>query len=202
MVNKEKSPKNLAKMCSKLQAEKIKDQTYWEGFYVIILLVKNKLDENFIKSLLVIASGISRDNDPYELVNGVFEYLKKNWEKYEEHPNLKAIAVLKMKGLFIDEIRKNKNFDNNLVNEEGADIEIQDKSQMDIVEKLQLKSELSITIKTIRAMGEKCREILMLAAEEMSMQEILQVTGVNSLGTVLSRLSKCRKELREILSYA
>ena len=107
-----------------------------------------------------------------------------------------------MKGLFIDEIRKNKNFDNNLVNEEGADIEIQDKSQTDIVEKLQLKSELSMTIKTIRAMGEKCREILMLAAEEMSMQEILQVTGVNSLGTVLSRLSKCRKELREILSYA
>ena len=69
-------------MHSKLQAEKIKDQTYWEGFYVIILLVKNKLDENFIKSLLVIASGISRNNDPYELVNGVFEYLKKNWESF------------------------------------------------------------------------------------------------------------------------
>jgi DNA-directed RNA polymerase specialized sigma24 family protein len=51
-------------------------------------------------------------------------------------------------------------------------------------------------------MGEKCREILMLAAEEMSMQDMLRVTGLNSLGTVLSRLSNCRKELKEKLSYA
>ena len=80
-------------------------------FYVIIFFVKNKLDEDFIKSLVVIASGICRGNDPYELVNGAFEYLKKNWDKYEEHPNLKAIAVLKMKGLFIDEIRKKRNLD-------------------------------------------------------------------------------------------
>ena len=56
-------------MYSKKQAEKIKDQSYWVNFYVIILLMKNKLDENFIKSLLVIASGISRNDDPYELVN-------------------------------------------------------------------------------------------------------------------------------------
>ena len=164
--------------------------------------MKNKLDENFIKSLLVIASGISRSNDPYELVNGVFEYLKKNWEKYEEHPNLKAIAVLKMKGLFIDEIRKKKNLDNNLVDEEGVNIEIEDTNQPDIVEQLQIRSDVSKTLKTIKTMGEKCREILMLAAEEMTMQDMLKVTGVNSLGTVLSRLSNCRKELKEKLSYA
>ena len=89
------------------------------SIYDIIYLMKNNLNEDFIKSLVVIAAGISKNSDPYELVNGAFEYIKKNWEKYEEHPNLKAIAVLKMKGLFIDEIRKNKNFDNNLVNEDG-----------------------------------------------------------------------------------
>lgn len=177
-------------------------QNYLIKFYVIIYLMKNKLDENFIKSLLVIASGISRSNDPYELVNGVFEYLKKNWEKYEEHPNLKAIAVLKMKGLFIDEIRKKKNYDNNLVDEEGVNIEIEDANQPDIVEQLQIRSDVSKTLKTIKTMGEKCREILMLAAEEMTMQDMLKVTGVNSLGTVLSRLSNCRKELKEKLSYA
>ena len=171
------------------------------SIYDIIHLMKNNLNEDFIKSLVVIATGISRNSDPYELVNGVFEYLKKNWEKYEEHPNLKAIAVLKMKGLFIDEIRKNKNFDNNLVNEDGSDIEIADNTQIDIIEKLQVKSDISKTIKTIKDMGEKCREILMLAAEDMSMQEMQEVTGVNSLGTVLSRLSNCRKELKERLSY-
>ena len=172
------------------------------SIYDIINVMKNSLNQDFIKSLVVIAAGISKNSDPYELVNGAFEYIKKNWEKYEEHPNLKAIAVLKMKGLFIDEIRKNKNFDNNLVNEDGSDIEISDSSQIDIVEKIQINTEYSKVLKIIQSMGDKCREILMLAADEMDMKEMQIKTGVNSLGTVLSRLSNCRKELRERMLHA
>ena len=172
------------------------------SIYDIINVMKNSLNQDFIKSLVVIAAGISKNSDPYELVNGAFEYIKKNWEKYEEHPNLKAIAVLKMKGLFIDEIRKNKNFDNNLVNEDGSDIEISDSSQIDIIEKIQISSEYSKVLKIIQSMGDKCREILMLAADEMDMKEMQIKTGVNSLGTVLSRLSNCRKELRERMLHA
>jgi DNA-directed RNA polymerase specialized sigma24 family protein len=172
------------------------------SIYDIINVMKNSLNQDFIKSLVVIAAGISKNSDPYELVNGAFEYIKKNWEKYEEHPNLKAIAVLKMKGLFIDEIRKNKNFDNNLVNEDGSDIEISDSSQIDIVDKIQISTEYSKVLKIIQSMGDKCREILMLAADEMDMREMQIKTEVNSLGTVLSRLSNCRKELRERMLHA
>jgi len=172
------------------------------SIYDIINVMKNSLNQDFIKSLVVIAAGISKNSDPYELVNGAFEYIKKNWEKYEEHPNLKAIAVLKMKGLFIDEIRKNKNFDNNLVNEDGSDIEISDSSQIDIIERIQISTEYSKVLKIIQSMGDKCREILMLAADEMDMKEMQIKTGVNSLGTVLSRLSNCRKELRERMLHA
>jgi DNA-directed RNA polymerase specialized sigma24 family protein len=172
------------------------------SIYDIINVMKNSLNQDFIKSLVVIAAGISKNSDPYELVNGAFEYIKKNWEKYEEHPNLKAIAVLKMKGLFIDEIRKNKNFDNNLVNEDGSDIEISDSLQIDIVDKIQISTEYSKVLKIIQGMGDKCREILMLAADEMDMREMQIKTGVNSLGTVLSRLSNCRKELRERMLHA
>ncbi len=172
------------------------------SIYDIINFMKNSLNQDFIKSLVVIAAGISKNSDPYELVNGAFEYIKKNWEKYEEHPNLKAIAVLKMKGLFIDEIRKNKNVDNNLVNEDGSDIEITDSSQIDIVERIQISTEYSKVLKIIQGMGDKCREILMLAADEMDMKEMQIKTGVNSLGTVLSRLSNCRKELRERMLHA
>ena len=172
------------------------------SIYDIINVMKNSLNQDFIKSLVVIAAGISKNSDPYELVNGAFEYIKKNWEKYEEHPNLKAIAVLKMKGLFIDEIRKNKNFDNNLVNEDGSDIEISDSLQIDIVDKIQISTEYSKVLKIIQGMGDKCREILMLAADEMDMRERQIKTGVNSLGTVLSRLSNCRKELRERMLHA
>ena len=55
--------------------------------------MNNQLSESFFKSLVVIASGISKGADPYILVNGVAEYLMKNWDHYKEHPNLKAIEV-------------------------------------------------------------------------------------------------------------
>ena len=161
--------------------------------------MKEKLDENFIKSLVVIALGIVRGkSDPYELVNGAVEYLISNKEKYMDHPNLKAIAVLKMKGLFIDEIRKTKKL-TSMTDEEGKDLEVEDEKQTDISEQINLSNECNKVLSTIKKMGEKCQEILMLASEGMSMQEMQQVTGVKSLGTVLSRLSNCRKELKGLL---
>ena len=162
--------------------------------------MKEKLDENFVKSLVLIAQGIAKGKcDPYDLVNGAMEYLIKNKEKYMDHPNIKALAVLKMKGLFIDDIRKSKNF-TSLTDEEGKDMEIKDEQQLDMVEKMDVSSETKKVLKTIKSMGEKCQEILMLAADQMSMQEMQKVTGVKSIGTVLSRLSNCRKELKGLLA--
>ena len=162
--------------------------------------MKEKLDENFVKSLVVIAQGIAKGScDPYDLVNGAMEYLIKNKEKYMDHPNLKALAVLKMKGLFIDDIRKSKNF-TSLTDEDGKEMEINDEQQMDMVEKMEVSSETKKVLKTIKSMGEKCQEILMLAADGLSMQEMQEITGVKSLGTVLSRLSNCRKELKGLLT--
>ena len=162
--------------------------------------MKEKLDENFVKSLVLIAQGIAKGKcDPYDLVNGAMEYLIKNKEKYMDHPNLKALAVLNMKGLFIDDIRKSKSF-SSLTDNEGKEMEINDEQQMDMVEKMEVSSEAKKVLKIIKSMGEKCQEILMLAADQMSMQEMQEITGVKSLGTVLSRLSNCRKELKGLLT--
>ena len=159
-----------------------------------------KLDENFIKSLVVIALGIVRGkSDPYELVNGAMEYLISNKEKYMDHPNIKAIAVLKMKGLFIDGIRKNQKF-SSMTDVEGNDLQIVDEKQTDISDQISLTDETKKVFLAIKTMGEKCQEILMLASEGMSMQEMQEVTEVKSLGTVLSRLSNCRKELKGLVA--
>ena len=159
-----------------------------------------KLDENFIKSLVVIALGIMRGKgDPYDLVNGAMEYLISNKEKYMDHPNIKAIAVLKMKGLFIDGIRKNQKM-TSMTDDEGNDLQIVDEKQADISDKITLSDECNKVLSAIKTMGEKCQEILMLASDGMSMQEIQEVTQVKSLGTVLSRLSNCRKELKGLLA--
>ena len=106
-----------------------------------------------------------------------------------------------MKGLFIDDIRKSKSF-TSLTDEEGKEMEINDERQMDMVEKMEVSSEAKKVLKTIKSMGEKCQEIqMMLAADRLlSMQEMQEITGVKSLGTVLSRLSNCRKELKGLLA--
>ena len=162
--------------------------------------MKEKLDENFIKSLVVIALGIMRGKgDPYDLVNGAMEYLISNKEKYMDHPNIKAIAVLKMKGLFIDGIRKNQKM-TSMTDDEGNDLQIIDEKQADISDKISLSDECNKVLSAIKTMGEKCQEVLMLASEGMSMQEMQEVTQVKSLGTVLSRLSNCRKELKGLLA--
>ena len=161
--------------------------------------MKEKLDENFIKSLVVIALGIVRGkSDPYELVNGAVEYLISNKDRYMDHPNIKAIAVLKMKGLFVDNIRKNERL-SSMTDEEGNTIDIKDE-KLDILDKITLTDECKKVFETIKKMGEKCQEILMLSSEGLSMQEMQTITGVKSLGTVLSRLSNCRKELKEMIS--
>ena len=64
---------------------------------------------------------------------------------------------------------------------------------------MELNSKTKKVLKTVKSMGEKCQEILMLAADQMSMQEMQEITGVKSIGTVLSRLSNCRKELKGLL---
>ena len=161
--------------------------------------MKEILDENFIKSLVVIALGIVRGkSDPYELVNGAVEYLISNKEKYKDHPNLKAVAVLKMKGLFIDEIRKTKKF-TSMTDEKGQDLEIADEKQTDISDKISLTTECNKVLSVIKSMGEKCREILMLAADDLAYKEMAEKIDT-PIGTVMSRLANCRKELKGLMS--
>tara|TARA_B100001964_G_scaffold233769_1_gene291509 strand:- start:263 stop:616 length:354 start_codon:yes stop_codon:yes gene_type:complete len=115
----------------------------------------------------------------------------KNKNKYKNHPNPIALAVLKMKGLHIDFIRKNKNL---------TSLTDQEEKGIDMDEKMEISLECKKVLEVIKTMGEKCQEILMLAADGMSMKEMKEIIDVKSLGTVLSRLSNCRKELKGLMN--
>ena len=133
--------------------------------------MKDKLDENFIKSLLPHALSITRGKgDPWDLVIGAYEYLKKNEEKYKNHPNIKAIAIKKMRNLHIDEFRKNKRF-TSITDEKGQDLEIADEKQTDISDKIILSFESEKVLSIINTMGEKCRKILMLKVYDKTYEE-------------------------------
>jgi len=161
--------------------------------------MKDKLDENFAKSLLVYAQSIIRGKgDPWDLVIGAYEYLKKNEEKYMDHPNIKAIAILKMRNLHKDEFRKNKRF-TSMTDEKGQDLEITDEKQNDISDKIHLSFESRKTLSMIHNMGEKCREILELALDQLTYKEMAEMLDI-PIGTVMSRLANCRIELKGLMT--
>ena len=161
--------------------------------------MKDKLDENFVRSLLPHALSITRGKeDPWELAIGAYEYLKKNEEKYKDHPNIKAIAILKMNSLYKDEFRKNKRF-TSMTDEKGQDLEIADEKQLDISDKISLSFESRKVLSIINTMGEKCRKILMLKTDHLTYEEIAKEISI-PIGTVMSRLANCRKELKGLMA--
>ena len=136
--------------------------------------------------------------DPYELVNGAMEYLISNKEKYMDHPNIKAIAVLKMKGLFVDGIRKNQKF-SSMTDDEGNDLQVVDEKQADISHKISLTDETKKVYLAIKTMGEKCQDILMLAADDLTYKEMAEEINI-PIGSVMSRLFDCRKKLKGLVA--
>ena len=137
-------------------------------------------------------------SDPYELVNGAVEYLMSNKERYKDHPNIKAIAVLKMKGLFIDGIRKNQKF-SSMTDVEGNDLQIVDEKQADFSDQISLTDETKKVYLAIKTMGEKCQEILMLAADDLTYKEMAEEINI-PIGSVMSRLFDCRKKLKGLVA--
>ena len=158
-----------------------------------------EIDEIFIKRLRLIARGIAKGNcDPDELVNGAVMYLIENKEKYKDHPNFIAFTVWKMKNLFIDYVRKDKNL-TSLTDKEGKDLDFVDDRQITMDEKMTISSDCKNVLQTIKTMGEKCQEILMLAADGQSYAEMAEIAEIK-IGTVMSRLANCRKELKGLLA--
>ena len=162
--------------------------------------MKDKLDDdNFLRSLLPYALSITRGKgDPWDLVIGAYEYLKKNEEKYKDHPNIKAIAILKMKNLHKDEFRKNKRF-TSMTDKEGRDIEIADEKQDDIPDKISLSFECKKLRSIINNMGEKCRTILTYSLDDLTYEEIAEKINT-PIGTVMSRIANCKKELKGLMA--
>ena len=77
----------------------------------ILDLRSKKNGQKFLQSLHLIALGIVKNQmDLLGTGQWLGGILSKNKDKYIDHPNLKAVAVLKMKGLFIDHFRKSRSY--------------------------------------------------------------------------------------------
>ena len=155
-----------------------------------------KLDENFIKSLVVIAQGIvGTKMDPEEIVNGAVEYIITNREKYMNHPNLEALAIWKMKNINIDRYRSEQK--KGYVSEEE---EIRDYENLFADEdNEEMKIKKISMYKAMQNISEDCQQILNLQISGNSYQSISSALSIE-VGTVGSRIARCTESLKEIVN--
>ena len=100
--------------------------------------------------------------------------------------NLTGWVVRIMQNIFRDELRKTKGKDFDEIEENTSPQYDQD--QLEILD----------VNKALSKLGDKCRKILLLIAEEYKYAEISEKLSV-PLGTVMSRLLRCRKQLHQEL---
>ena len=97
--------------------------------------------------------------------------------------NLTGWVVTIMKNLFIDDIRK-----------------LKDKIFVDIDDEIMISNnndkhlDVSDTNSALKRLGKKCQDILLLVAEEYKYAEISERLSI-PIGTVMSGLTRCRKQL-------
>jgi RNA polymerase sigma-70 factor (ECF subfamily) len=97
--------------------------------------------------------------------------------------NLTGWVVTIMKNLFIDDIRK-----------------LKDKIFVDIDDEVMISNnndkylDVSDTNSALKRLGKKCQDILLLVAEEYKYAEISERLSI-PIGTVMSGLTRCRKQL-------
>lgn len=111
--------------------------------------------------------------------------LLKAFEKQELYKggNLTGWVVTIMKNLFIDEMRK-----------------LKDKTFVDIDDEVLVSKnddkclDVADTNSALKKLGEKCQTILLLIAEEYKYAEISERLSI-PIGTVMSGLTRCRKQL-------
>jgi len=158
---------------------------------------------------------------PDELVNEAILYYLKNKKKLKNHPNLQGYLIMKMKSLYIDQIRKSKRFVQLNTNEEDLEIVKFKGNYLKNVDKIFTALPTERGLKNIRNVSaglqerrdviqdielylmktakQICREILILWSKGFTTNDMAKIIGIEK-GTVLSRLFNCRKEMVEFVS--
>ena len=148
--------------------------------------ITDKKIREMYPDIMRVALNLTRYNreDAEDLVQ---KALMKAFEKQElfKGGNLVGWIVTIMKNIFRDELRKTK----------GRDF---DDIDVDTLPDYDPDLEIFDVNKALSKLGDKCRKILLLIAEEYKYAEISEKLSI-PLGTTMSRLLRCRKQLHQQL---
>ena len=130
-----------------------------------------------------------------ELVMEVITNMLERQTQFDDSINIQAYAMRSVKNKFIDSKRySTRNLTATDMDGDGDFIgEILDGTAGN---KAFDRIEFEETLKALVSLGEDCREILTLIGLEYRYNEIAEISSIN-IGTVMSRLSRCRKKLKE-----
>ena len=148
--------------------------------------ITDKKIRKMYPDIMRVALNLTRYNreDAEDLVQ---KALMKAFEKQElfKGGNLVGWIVTIMKNIFRDELRKTKG-------------RVIDDTDVDTLSDYDPDLEIFDVNKALSKVGDKCRKILLLIAEEYKYAEISEKLSI-PLGTTMSRLLRCRKQLHQQL---
>lgn len=170
------------------------------------VLAFEKLILEYEKSVYNIAYRMfSNSEDAKDIAQEVFIKVFKNIYKYEEKSSFKTWIYTIAYNTCIDEIRRRKGKENEsmdkLMEGEEKDFKKQFASKEPTPEEVLVgKEKMTMLVNAINTLGAEHRAVVVLRdIRGLSYDEIAEVTGL-SIGTVKSRLSRARQNLRKIIT--
>ncbi len=155
--------------------------------------------ERFTKTILPLADKLRylamdmlrNGDDADDAVQETFLRLWKNRLDLDKHPNTQGFAVVTLKNICIDRIRKDK-FDTSI---DALEFSLSEEATP--YKKAELKDSIAIVNKIIESLPELQRTILMMRdVEGYELSEIASITGTQ-VSAVTTNLSRARKRVRE-----
>lgn len=146
-----------------------------------------------------------RSNEAEDLTQATFVRALERFDSFKPRTNCKAWLLQILRNIWIDQLRRKKTagttmpLDETLVVEEKSDEETTWSDAEDLLENFSDEQ----VIQAMRQLPDDQRLTLFLIdVEQLSQEEVAEITGV-AVGTVKSRTSRARMELRRrLMSYA
>jgi RNA polymerase sigma-70 factor (ECF subfamily) len=154
--------------------------------------LSEKLIELYPKMERYARSLVDHKDKAEDLVMEVITRLLERASSLSDQVNVEAYAMRAVKNYFLDEYRKSQRTQSEMT-EDGESIfeQTPDELSEHQVSSAVVGSELEIALNSV---GENCKEILVLFGIGNSYKEIAAIVDI-SMGTVMSRMSRCRESL-------
>jgi RNA polymerase sigma factor (sigma-70 family) len=129
-----------------------------------------------------------------DLVQDTLERACKRWQLWTAGSDLRAWLFTLMHNLFVDGVRR-------ALRQQGQRIDIEDAADELVAAPAATDQALDLQRCLMRLPAEQREVLLLVSLQDLGYEEVARITGV-PVGTVMSRLSRARSRLRELMEAA